>query len=288
MFKAFITAIKNTLSESQAQEEISAPPPTVAIQETFPPVATQIAGDRSCPVCNAVFEKFTPIDAGFLTMLENYGYNYPLDEIETFNFQEYSCPSCSASDRDRLYALYFNERTKTVNHEHKLNFIDFAPAPNLSAFFRKTAFLNYRTADLFMEGVDDVVDLTDMNIYTDSSFDIFLCSHILEHIEDDRKAMHELHRILKPNGWGITMVPIWTKGDHIIEDLPITTVEERWKYYGQDDHVRFYNRAGFVERLETAGFKVNQLGVDHFGTKVFKQHGIHPGSVLYTVEKKEK
>lgn len=72
--------------------------------------------------------------------------------------------------------------------------------PALSAYLRGRGDLEYRTADLMMSGVDDVVDITDMNSYADGSFDFFICSHILEHVSDDGRALNELYRVLTAGG----------------------------------------------------------------------------------------
>jgi SAM-dependent methyltransferase len=181
--------------------------------------------------------------------------------------------------------LYFKEKFKNIDKSKKLKLIDIAPSQLGRDYLKKLDFLNYRSADLMMEGVDDVVDITDMKIYEDNSVDIFVCSHVLEHIPDDIKAMQELYRILKPGGWGIAMVPINIVAEEILEDPKIVTIADRWKYYGQDDHVRFYNKKGFVSRLESVGFKVDQLGISHFGKDVFEKNGIHRRSVLYIVNK---
>ena len=136
-----------------------------------------------------------------------------------------------------------------------------------------------------MDNVDDKVDVTDMKCYEDNSFDAFICSHVLEHIPDDLKAMSELFRVLKPGGWGITMVPINTAHRDIREDFTKTTEAERWQYFGQGDHVRVYSRAGFLGRLAQAGFRVRALGIQHFGAERFARHGISAGSVLYISDK---
>jgi len=124
-----------------------------------------------------------------------------------------------------------------------------------------------------------------MPIYKDDSIDIFICSHVLEHVEDDRKAIAELYRILKPGGWGIVMVPIQLTLSEIHEDTSIKSENERCKYFGLESHVRIYSKQGFVRRLECSGFKVNQLGISYFGIEIFEKCGIHHRSVLYVVEK---
>jgi SAM-dependent methyltransferase len=124
-----------------------------------------------------------------------------------------------------------------------------------------------------------------MNMYADNSFDAFICSHVLEHVPDDGKAMAELHRILKPGGWGIAMVPIVIGFEGVYEDPTKTTEAERWQHFGQEDHVRVYSQKGFVGRLRVAGFEVQALPGDLFGKDKLKWCGIDPESVLYIVAK---
>ena len=112
---------------------------------------------------------------------------------------------------------------------------------------------------------------------------MFVCSHVLEHIPDDRKAMRELHRILKPDGFGIVMVPLVHGVDETHEDPAIDTIALRWKYFGLGDHVRQYGKRDFLARLASAGFAVDPLGIDHFGRQVFRRAGIAEDSVLYVV-----
>src|SRR5262249_51198191 len=144
----------------------------------------------------------------------------------------------------------------------------------------------YRSADLMRRDVDDRgVDLTNMTIYPDQSFDIFLCSHILEHIPDDRAAMRELRRILKPGGFGIVLVPIVIGVDQTHQDPSTDTIAERGKYYGMGDPVRQYGRQDFIDRLTAAGFAVEQVGLDWFGAEVFRRAGIAENSILYVVRR---
>ncbi len=102
---------------------------------------------------------------------------------------------CGASDRDRLYALYFKQKFEKIDTTRKYTFIDFAPCV-VSKAIKKYPFLVYWSSDLLADNVDVKADLMEPP-YRDNSVDIFLCSHILEHVEDDRKAMAELYRILQ-------------------------------------------------------------------------------------------
>jgi ubiquinone/menaquinone biosynthesis C-methylase UbiE len=124
-----------------------------------------------------------------------------------------------------------------------------------------------------------------MRLYQDNQFDFLICSHVLEHVEDDRKALHELHRILKPGGQGILMVPVILSIEEVDEDPAIVDEGERWKRFGQFDHVRLYSKNGFVERVREGGFLVKQYGKEFFGEELFARTGISSQSILYVVTK---
>lgn len=99
------------------------------------------------------------------------------------------------------------------------------------------------------------LDITDMN-FEDNFFVVIICSHVLEHVMDDRKAMSELFRVLKPKGIAILQVPISKTVRKTFEDFTITSPEEREKYFGQKDHVRIYGQ-DYKKRLQNIGFKVD-------------------------------
>lgn len=238
-----------------------------------------------CNVCRNRVHRFNRLPDHFLEKLDEYGFIHPFFASETMNFLHYSCPICFSSDRDRLYTLYLEKFFENVRKEAEFRFLDIAPAPNLSRWIKKHKWINYRTVDLLMDNVDDNADITNMNIYSDEKFDFILCSHVLEHIEDDKKAISEIYRILKPKGTAIVMVPILLTLENDFENPEYKTESERWKYYGQNDHVRMYSKNGFVQKLKGQGFTVQQLGIDYFEPDNFNTFGIHRRSVLYVVNK---
>src|SRR5438876_10959977 len=125
----------------------------------------------------------------------------------------------------------------------------------------------------------------DLRVYDDNRFDFFICSHVLEHVLDDRKALTEMYRILKPGGKGILMVPIVLTISEIDEDPTVLDEGERWRRFGQNDHVRLYSKEGFIERVANAGFTIHQYGKEFFGEELLTRNGITLKSVLYVVEK---
>ena len=102
------------------------------------------------------------------------------------------------------------------------------------------------------------MDITNID-YPDQSFDVIYCSNVLEHVQDDRKAMREFYRTLKSNGWAILLVPITVEETY--EDPSIIEPKERLKVFGQEDHVRRYG-PDFADRLREAGFSVEVTEVN--------------------------
>ncbi len=242
----------------------------------------------NCPVCDTRVSAFEPLPKFYVENLQKHGFPFGPDESETCNYEAYSCPSCGASDRDRLCALFL--RDYLANLEGHERIIDFAPSPSLSGFIRKQLDrvelpISYRTADFSGVGVDDKVDITDLQTYDDSQFEFIICSHVLEHVTDDRKALKELYRILSPGGKGIIMVPIVLSLTQTDEDPTITDESERWRRFGQDDHVRIYSKADFIKRVEQSGFRVHQYDKTFFGEDTLRRAGITNQSVLYVIEK---
>jgi dTDP-4-amino-4,6-dideoxygalactose transaminase/SAM-dependent methyltransferase len=239
-----------------------------------------------CPACEDRVPRFSPLPEFYTRELESNGSDLRVTDFETCNFQAYQCPHCGATDRDRLYALYLEDRLpKEASEQPKFALLDIAPSTPLSAFIRRKFQIHYRTADRFMKNVDDRIDITSMDRYEDNSFDAFICSHVLEHVPDDQKALAELFRVLKPGGWGIAMTPICLALNETREDFSKTSEAERTKYFGQNDRVRLYSRQGFIDRLKGAGFEVRELRQDYFKPEDVKRCSIPSSGVLYVVEK---
>jgi SAM-dependent methyltransferase len=251
---------------------------------TSKPVNSGISfsGVFQCTVCNSTGVGMNPLPIYYFKELHKYQYIHNIFFTETINFEHYSCENCGAADRDRLYALYLKEFLKK---NEIISILDIAPALSLSNFLKAFENVNYRSMDISMLGVDDHLDITNMYKYNDNQFDYYLCSHVLEHIPDDLKAMQELYRILKPGGKGITMVPINLELKETMEDPTKTSIGDRWKYFGQDDHVRQYAKTDFINRLKSVGFKVELFDITYFGEETFKKNAIYPTSVLYVVSK---
>lgn len=169
---------------------------------------------------------------------------------------ELECPFCRSRPRHRTFLTYFKDRTNLFDGKPK-RMLHVAPEAFLTPIFRAAPNIDYLSGDLNPgnPAIGEAMvklDVTDIH-YPDNSFDVIYCSHVLEHVPDDRRAMREMARVLKPGGWALIAVPVIR--DRTFEDPNVTTPAERERVYGQFDHVRAYGR-DFVDRLSESGFDV--------------------------------
>ena len=186
-----------------------------------------------CPVCGKHFRKFLP-----------YGYGEAMDNR--------LCPNCLSLERHRLIWLYLKEKTGFFTDNLKV--LHFAPEQPFLKRFKSLKNLDYTTADLDSPIADLHLDVTNINL-PDNTYDIVICNHVLEHVDNVDKAFSEIKRILKPGGWAILMVPINPNVD-TFEDPSITDPKERQRLFGQYDHVRQFGR-DYADVLKNAGFEVD-------------------------------
>lgn len=196
---------------------------------------------RYCPICENYSKKFL--------------------KFGNPSRQDAQCPFCYSLERDRLAWLYLKRETTFFEPQAK-SMLHVAPEAIFQSHFQRLIKDKYVTADLYRNDVMVKMDITDIQ-YPDETFDIVYCSHVLEHVPDDKKAMQEFYRVLKPNGWAILLVPIMEGATY--EDLSITDPEERLKLYGQEDHVRKYGTdLVYLNRLKEARFKVQIIEPSKF------------------------
>lgn len=163
------------------------------------------------------------------------------------------CPRCFALERHRLLCLYLSDHPLGQD----LSVLHFAPEESLQTKLRRRE--RYVGADLDSPRADVKIDIT--AIPYEEEFDVVICNHVLEHIPNDRKAMRELARALKPGGIALMQHPMDESRAETYEDPTLTSPEQRLAAFGQFDHVRVYGR-DFVDRLHEAGFDVEVI--DYF------------------------
>lgn len=193
-----------------------------------------------CPICEKSFRKMLP-----------YGVKIRENAL---------CPNCLSLERHRMMWLLLKNKTNFFRDNLKV--LHIAPEQAFYKLFRGLKNLDYTTADLESPIADVHCNILDLP-FAENTFDVVICNHVLEHIEDDHKAMTELIRVLKPGGFCIAQVPLDTSRTKTYEDFSITEPKEREKAFGQYDHVRWYG-LDYPERLKNAGFEVIPMHVNDY------------------------
>jgi SAM-dependent methyltransferase len=199
------------------------------------------------------------------------------------------CRGCFSEERHRALRVFLE---KWLRDNRPLRLLHFAPEPSLRSWLESFVGVDYVTADIGRPDVNAVVDMTDMGVRAEA-FDAIIASHVLEHVADDRAALREVWRILRPGGTALVMVPLDASRSLTFEDPAITTPAARQAAYWQADHVRLYGR-DFEDRLRAAGFDVTLVrpslemaadDVRRFGLAahpaVYRRYRIAPPDEIY-------
>ena len=183
------------------------------------------------------------------------------------------CPRCRSHPRHRAIALLL-ARGDLPGHR----LLHFAPEPLFDPVFARLPEIERTTADLYAPA-DLALDITKMDL-EDASFDLILCSHVLEHVPDDRAAMSELRRVLAPGGLALVLTP-YRPEVSTYEDPAITAPLDRMVAFGQQDHVRIYG-ADLADRLRDAGFEVeDRTPAELFSESVVRRSELDPDEHLF-------
>jgi len=168
--------------------------------------------------------------------------------------RDVQCPRCGSYERVRALWLYLREETDLSRGSHRV--LHFAPEPSIAAAIEAMPGVDYLSADITPGVAMEVVDITSIP-YPEDSFDAVICSHVLEHVPDDRRAMSEVFRALRPSGTAYFMQPVDFERAETYEDPSIVTPEARLRAFNQYNHVRVYG-CDIRERLTGAGFEVTE------------------------------
>jgi SAM-dependent methyltransferase len=183
------------------------------------------------------------------------------------------CPRCRSHPRHRAIALLLGRGDLPGRH-----LLHFAPEPLLDPVFARLPRVERVTADLHAPA-DLRLDITKMDL-PDDSFDLILCSHVLEHVPDDRAAMRELRRVLVDGGLVLVLVP-YRPGATTYEDPSITSPLDRMVAFGQQDHVRIYGN-DLPDRLRETGFEVEDRPVaELFDEATVERSELDPGEHFF-------
>ena len=212
----------------------------------------------SCPCCGSQFRKFA-----------------------RFHGLNDQCPTCGSLMRQRAVTLYLRDVLRIP--ERGGDILHVGPASSVRGWLVSFPKVQYVSVDLNSPLADVKGDITDLP-FADDSYDLIVCLHVLEHVQDDRKAISELHRVLRPGGKAVIQVPP-SPFEETLEDPTVTEPAERERRYGQYDHVRLCG-SDYLQRLEEPGFAVAREDyAEQLNLATRTLYEIHAGEPFYVCVK---
>lgn len=181
------------------------------------------------------------------------------------------CPRCGARDRHRLLALYLLDVSEIARRRPRI--LHFAPEGSIERVIDALDPGSYVTTDLEAGRAQVQADIVDLP-FADASFDLVLCSHVLEHVPDDRRGLSEIARVLASRGEALIQIPVNPALASTIED-PSLGPEERRRAFGQDDHVRIYG-SDLGERIGGAGLRWRPFTADELAPSRRREASLDP------------
>jgi SAM-dependent methyltransferase len=213
----------------------------------------------TCPVCEGEFKSYVGGETG-------------------------DCPGCQTRDRCRLMWLFLRDQRPELLGNSKA-ILQIGPDPGLERLFRSRAGIRYLSGDLHEPEALVRLDLTNLDL-PDMCFDLVICIHVLAHISNDRKAMREIRRVLRPGGTALIMTPLASDREETYEDPCIITPNARDEAYGEWDFVRTYG-CDFEERLKEADFYVEtRCPAEKLSNEQRKVHGVWNDRVFICTRRK--
>jgi SAM-dependent methyltransferase len=193
-------------------------------------VAGLLRKQRKCPFCGW------------------YGFRFePFGNRMTYR-EDAQCPICGSLERHRTAFLLLRDKIPP-----KQKVLHVAPE-SLMVSWLVSRSCEYLNIDLYSPAMRRM-DLMNLELPNESKTLVW-CSHVLEHVADDRRALSEIFRVLAPGGMLILQVPI--RGGETFEDRAVTSEVERLEKFLQEDHVRLYG-LDLKKRVEESGFACEVL-----------------------------
>ncbi len=187
--------------------------------------------DYYCPCCERYIRKFAPFGDPIRLNAE--------------------CPFCYVMERHRLRFLYLKKKTNFFKENLKV--LDFGPEYYMQKIFMKMNNLDYISADINPKNAMLQMNITNIE-FNENSFDFIFCISVIEHVVNDKKALSELFRVLKPGGCAFIEVPI---NYDLKETVELLTEQEKL-HHDKDFHVRDY-APDFFDHLKVMDFEETSI-----------------------------
>ena len=179
------------------------------------------------------------------------GYHGPF--MDKNNRLRAKCPKCGELERARMAMLVVDQifdETKAL----ETDVLHISPENFLRKIFKKK-YKSYISSDLYREDVDHQFDIQSIP-YPDNTFDLVFASHVLEYVKNDRQAIKEIKRVLRPGGLAFLPVPMLHEKTIDFEKRPPnkriireTGIDYFDRYREVFNEVKIYKPDSFDERF---------------------------------------
>ena len=197
----------------------------------------RLPGRCTCNVCGRRVRRFLPYRGGskyLPPLMKELG-------IVGSDVDQFECPSCGSTDRERHLTLYLAQ-SGLLEAMPGSRVLHIAPERHLELAIRRLNPAEYVCGDLFPSRPGILTMDIQSLPFEQGYFDFVIANHVLEHVSDDREALTEIARVLRPSGNAIIQTPFSTALQHRLEDPGIHSESARLHSYGQEDHLRLYGR----------------------------------------------
>lgn len=207
----------------------------ITIRRRFSRIRTigYLGNNVTCNCCNLTFRKFL-----------SKGHHRKRENAE--------CPYCGSLERTRVIKFYLEREVFSHKTPHRV--LHFAPEKCLETLFKGQQF-EYIDADINPAYAHNQIDITQIP-FPENYFDLIICSHVLGHVLDEKKAISELYRVLQPGGQAIVLSLLMPDRGKTLEMPELETSEEKLLFYGEPDLFRRHGR-DFITRLQQEEWKVD-------------------------------
>jgi SAM-dependent methyltransferase len=177
-------------------------------------------------------------------------------------------------ERTRLLLFYIKNETDLLTAKRKL--LHFAPENSLLPILKRAKNLDYYSADINPDYADLQIDITDIP-FPDDTFDYIICAHVLGYVPDEKKAVEEMYRVLKPDGIVLVQTLMNLDNPHTFETPDADTPAKRLQYYSEDDVIRLHGM-DVAERLQAGGFLVETIDYRKaMGEEIYQRYSLGDG-----------
>ena len=163
------------------------------------------------------------------------------------------CPKCGELERARMAMLVVN-KIYDDKKASETDVLHVSPENFLRKIF-KEKYKSYISSDLYREDVDHQFDIQSIP-YPDNSFDLVFASHVLEYVKNDRQAIQEIKRVLRPGGLAFLPVPMLHEKTIDFEERPLnkriireTGIDYFDRYREVFSEVTVYEPSSFDEKF---------------------------------------